>query len=54
MAPIASARSTSATIITLRRSNRSLTMPPSRRNSSVGSVHTSHTIDNAVGRFDSS
>ena len=48
------ARSASAAIITRRRSNRSLTTPPTSRKTICGSVIATPTIESAVGTFESS
>ena len=50
----AAARSTSAPIMILRRSKRSLATPPSRRNRIVGTVIAMPTTDIAVGVLESS
>ena len=52
--PMASARRASPMIISRRRSKRSPSTPPTSRNSTIGSVHATPTIESAVGTFDSS
>ena len=52
--PPAAARAASEAIITLRRSNRSLTTPPRSRRATWGRVMATPTTDMAIGAFDSS
>lgn len=49
---IATPRTTSDAIITRRRSNRSLITPPINRNSTIGKLQATLTMENAVGTFD--